>query len=112
MVADAKREGGDVTLTHDPAEAVAGADVVYTDVWTSMGFEEEAAARQEVFRSYQVNSHLMRAAGPQALFMHCQPARRGEEVTDDVMDSPRSLIYQQAQNRLHAQKAIFLALLR
>jgi ornithine carbamoyltransferase len=111
VVADARREGADVTLTHDPAEAVVGADVVYTDVWTSMGEEEEAETRQEIFRSFQVNSQLMRAAGPQALFMHCQPARRGEEVTDDVMDSPRSLVYHQAQNRLHAQKAIFLALL-
>jgi len=111
VVAEAKREGGDVTLTHDPAEAVAGADVVYTDVWTSMGEEQEAKARQEIFRSYQVNSQLMRAAGPQALFMHCQPARRGEEVTDDIMDSPRSMVYNQSENRLHMQKAIFLALL-
>ncbi len=111
VVADAKREGGDVSLTHDPAEAVAGADVVYTDVWTSMGQEAEAETRREIFRSYQVNSQLMRAAGPQAVFMHCQPARRGEEVTDDVMDSPRSLVYHQAHNRLHVQKAIYLALL-
>jgi ornithine carbamoyltransferase len=111
VMADAKREGGDVTLMHDPAEAVAGADVVYTDVWTSMGMEHEAEARQEVFRPYQVNCPMMRLAGPQALFMHCQPARRGEEVTDEVMDSPRSLVYQQAANRLHMQKAIFLALL-
>jgi ornithine carbamoyltransferase len=111
VVADAKREGGDVTLTHDPAEAVAGADVVYTDVWTSMGNEQEAETRQEVFRSYQVNSQLMRVAGPQAFFMHCQPARRGEEVTETVMDSPRSLVYDQSENRLHMQKAIFLALL-
>jgi ornithine carbamoyltransferase len=110
VVADAKREGGDVMLTHDPAEAVMGVDVVYTDVWTSMGNEEEAETRQEIFRPYQVNSQLMRAAGPQALFMHCQPARRGEEVTDDVMDSPRSMVYNQAENRLHMQKAIFLAL--
>jgi ornithine carbamoyltransferase len=111
VMADAKREGGDVTLTHDPAEAVAGADVVYTDVWTSVGKEDEAETRQEIFRPYQVNSQLMRTAGPQALFMHCQPARRGEEVTDEVMDSPRSLAYNQAENRLHMQKAIFLALL-
>ena len=111
VMADAKREGGDVTLTHNPGEAVMGADVVYTDVWTSMGREEEAETRREVFRSYQVNSQLMRTAGPQALFMHCQPARRGEEVTDDVMDSPRSLAYTQAENCLHMQKAIFLALL-
>ena len=111
VVADAKREGGDITLAHDPAEAVVGADAIYTDVWTSMGFEEEAETRQEAFRPYQVNSQLMRAAGPQAVFMHCQPARRGEEVTDEVMDSPRSIAYNQAENRLHMQKAIFLALL-
>ncbi|MDR3677163.1 MAG: ornithine carbamoyltransferase [Acidobacteriota bacterium] len=111
VVADAKRQGADVTLTHSPVEAVAGADVVYTDVWTSMGYEQEAETRQEAFRAYQVNAQLMRAAGPQALFMHCQPARRGEEVTDEVMDSPRSIVYQQAQNHLHTQKAIFLALL-
>jgi ornithine carbamoyltransferase len=111
VMADAKREGGDVTLMHDPADAVAGADAVYTDVWTSMGMEHEAETRQEIFRSYQVNSPLMRVAGPQALFMHCLPARRGEEVTDEVMDSPRSLACQQAENRLHMQKAIFLALL-
>jgi ornithine carbamoyltransferase len=111
VVAEAKREGGDVTLTHDPAEAVVGADVVYTDVWTSMGDEEEAETRKLVFHSYQVNAQLMRAAGPQALFMHCQPAHRGEEVTDDVLDSPRSLACDQAENRLHMQKAIFLALL-
>jgi ornithine carbamoyltransferase len=111
VMADAKREGGDVTLMHDPAEAVAGADVVYTDVWTSMGMEHEAETRQEIFRPYQVNLPLMRLAGPQAVFMHCQPARRGEEVTDEVMDSPRCLAYRQAENRLHMQKAIFLALL-
>jgi ornithine carbamoyltransferase len=111
VMADAKREGGDVTLTHNPAEAVMGAEAVYTDVWTSMGQEAEAETRQEIFRPFQVNSQLMRAAGSQALFMHCQPARRGEEVTDDVMDSPRSIAYQQAENRLHMQKAIFLALL-
>jgi ornithine carbamoyltransferase len=111
VVADAKREGGDVTLTHNPAEAVGGADVVYTDVWTSMGDEDEAETRQEIFRSFQVNPQLMRAAGPQALFMHCQPARRGEEVTDEVMDSPRSVVYTQSENRLHIQKAILLALL-
>jgi ornithine carbamoyltransferase len=111
VVADAKREGGDVVLMHDPLEAVVGADAVYTDVWTSIGYEDQAATRQETFRPYQVNSQLMRAAGPQALFMHCQPVHRGEEVTDEVMDSPRSLAYDQAENRLHMQKAILLALL-
>jgi ornithine carbamoyltransferase len=111
VVADAKREGGEVTLMHDPAEAVRGADAVYTDVWTSMGQEHEMETRQQAFRPYQVNSQLMRAAGPQALFMHCLPAHRGEEVTDEVIDSPRSIVYHQAENRLHMQKAIFLALL-
>ena len=111
VVADAKREGGEVTLMHDPAEAVRGADAVYTDVWTSMGQEHEMETRQKAFRPYQVNAQLMRAAGPQALFMHCLPANRGEEVTDEVIDSPRSMVYHQAENRLHMQKAIFLALL-
>jgi ornithine carbamoyltransferase len=110
-LAEAKREGGDIELTHDPAQAVAGADAVYTDVWTSMGQEAEAETRKQVFRPYQVNAQLMRAAGPQALFMHCLPAHRGEEVTDDVIDSPRSIVYDQAENRLHIQKAILLALL-
>jgi ornithine carbamoyltransferase len=110
-VAEAKREGGDIILTHDPAQAVAGADAVYTDVWTSMGHEDEAEERQEVFRSYQVNSQLLRVAGPQVLFMHCQPARRGQEMTDEVIDSPRSIVYDQAENRLPMQKAILLALL-
>jgi ornithine carbamoyltransferase len=111
VVAEAQREGGDIFLTHDPAEAVAGADAVYTDVWTSMGQEEEAETRQQIFRPYQVTSQLMRRAGPQALFMHCLPAHRGQEVTDEVIDSPRSIVYDQAENRLHIQKAILLALL-
>jgi ornithine carbamoyltransferase len=110
-LAEAKREGGDITLTHDPAAAVAGADAVYTDAWRSLGDENEAETRQHVFRPYQVSSQLMRLAGPQALFMHCLPARRGEEVTEDVIDSPRSIVYDQAENRLHMQKAILLALL-
>jgi len=111
VVADAKREGGDIALTHDPNEAVAGADAVYTDVWISMGQEDEADTRLRVFRPYQVNCQLLRNAGPQALFMHCLPARRGQEVTDEVMDSPRSIVCDQAENRLHIQKAILLALL-
>jgi len=111
VVADAKREGGDIALTQDVLEAVAGADAVYTDVWISMGQEEEADTRLRVFRPYQVNSELLRIAGPQVLFMHCLPARRGQEVTDEVIDSPRSIVYDQAENRLHIQKAILLALL-
>jgi ornithine carbamoyltransferase len=111
VVAEAKREGGDVTLTHDPAGAVAGADAVYTDVWTSREEQEGGEKIQEIFLPYQVNAQLMRTAGANAVFMHCQPARRGEEVTDDVLDSPRSLAYDQSENRLHMQKAIFLSLL-
>jgi ornithine carbamoyltransferase len=111
VVAEAQQEGGDIRLSHDPAEAVAGADAVYTDVWTSMGQEPEADTRQRVFRPYQVNSQLLRRADPQVLFMHCLPAHRGEEVTSEVLDSPQSIVYDQAENRLHIQKAILLALL-
>jgi ornithine carbamoyltransferase len=111
VVAEAKREGGDIALTHDVDEAVAGADAVYIDVGTSTSQEDEADTRLRVFRPYQVNYQLIRNAGPQALFMHCRPAPRGQKVTDDVMDSPRSIVYDQAENRLHIQKAILLALL-
>jgi ornithine carbamoyltransferase len=111
VVADARREGGDIELTHEPAEAVAGADAVYTDVWTSMGQEEEAPLREGVFRPYQVDAELMRQAGPQAVFMHCLPAHRGQEVTDEVIDSPQSIVFDQAESRLHIQKAILFALL-
>jgi ornithine carbamoyltransferase len=111
VVADAKREGGDIGLTRDPNEAVAGADAVYTDVWIGMGQEDETDTRLRIFRPYQVNGQLLRKAGPHALFMHCLPARRGQEVTDEVMDAPRSIVYDQAENRLHIQKAILLALL-
>ncbi len=111
VVKDARAAGGDVTLTHDPAEAVAGADAVYTDVWASMGQENEAVERAKVFRPFQVNAGLMRRAAPQALFMHCLPAHRGDEVTDEVMDAPYSVVFDQAENRLHSQKAILLALL-
>jgi ornithine carbamoyltransferase len=111
VVAAARREGGTISLTHDPEEAVAGVDAVYTDVWASMGQEAEAETRQRVFRPYQVNSRLMRRAGPKALFMHCLPAHRGQEVTDEVLDGPKSIVYDQAENRLHIQKAILLALL-
>jgi ornithine carbamoyltransferase len=102
--------GATITLTRDPMSAVDGADAVYTDVWTSMGQEEESAERERVFRPYQVNGRMMAAAGPQAFFMHCLPAHRGAEVTDEVMDSPASLVFDQAENRLHTQKAL-LALL-
>ncbi len=103
-------DGATVTLMRDPRRAVAGADAVYTDAWTSMGQEEETSARERVFQPYQVNAALMDAAGPGAAFMHCLPAHRGHEVTDEVIDSPASLVFDQAENRLHTQKAL-LALL-
>ena len=97
-------------MTTDPVAAVTGADAVYTDVWTSMGQEKELAKRGRVFPAYQVNETLMAAAGRDAFFMHCLPAHRGAEVTDAVMDAPTSLVFDQAENRLHTQKAL-LALL-
>ncbi|MGO9084379.1 MAG: ornithine carbamoyltransferase [Candidatus Sulfotelmatobacter sp.] len=106
------KTGGTCTLTHDPVEAVSAADVVYTDVWASMGQEAEAQERRKVFVPYQVNSELFRHAKFDALFMHCLPAHRGDEVTDEVVDSPHSVVYQQAENRLHAQKAILLELMQ
>jgi ornithine carbamoyltransferase len=105
------RNGATVRLFRDPGEAVAAADAVYTDVWASMGQELEAAARADVFRPYQVNAGLMAAARPGALFMHCLPAHRGDEVTDDVIDSSVSVVLDQAENRLHTQKALLVMLL-
>jgi ornithine carbamoyltransferase len=102
---------GTVTLTNDPAEAVAQAHAVYTDVWASMGQESQAAERAAKFGPYQVNEALMAQARPDAMFMHCLPAKRGQEVTDGVMESPRSVVFDQAENRLHVQKAILLTLL-
>ena len=103
--------GGSIELFTDPRQAVLGADAVYTDVWASMGQESEAEARREIFRGYQVNKELMALAGEDAVFMHCLPAHRGEEVTDEVADSPASVIFQQAENRLHAQKAVMALLM-
>jgi ornithine carbamoyltransferase len=105
------RGGGTVTTTNDPIEAVAGADAVYTDGWTSMGQEKQAEVRERVFQPYQVNEALMARAGASTFFMHCLPAHRGLEVTDAVMDSPTSIIFDQAENRLHAQKALLAWLL-
>ena len=104
-------EMGSITVTEDPAEALAGADAVYTDVWTSMGQEAESAERQRAFEPYQVNENLLALAKPDAIFLHCLPAKRGEEVTDEVMESPRSAVFDQAENRLHAQKALLVMLL-
>jgi ornithine carbamoyltransferase len=103
--------GGTCTITDDGAMACRGADVVYTDIWASMGQEAEAAKRQDVFRPYQVNAKLFGLAKPEAIFLHCLPAHRGDEVTDEVIDSPNSFVFQQAENRLHAQKAILLELM-
>jgi ornithine carbamoyltransferase len=107
----AARTGATIEIVNDPAAAVAGADAVYTDVWASMGQEGEAAERRVIFAPYQVNESLMALAGPNALFMHCLPAHRGEEVVAEVMDSPQSIVFDQAENRVHVQKAILLLLL-
>ena len=103
--AAAAKSGAVVTWTEDPAAAVAGADFVYTDTWTSMGQEAEAEERRKIFAAYQVNDALLEGA-PDAFVMHCLPAHRGEEITDAVLDGDRSLVYEQAENRLHSQKAI------
>jgi len=100
-----------VTFVTDPAEAVRGADVVYTDVWTSMGQEAESGRRLQVFVSYQVNEELVAQANEDCIVMHCLPAHRGEEITDAVADGPHSVLWQQAENRMHAQKAILVKLL-
>lgn len=105
------RDGARLRLFTDPADAVAGADAVYTDTWTSMGRESEAELRRQVFAPFQVNEALMGLAKPGALFMHCLPAHRGEEVTADVFESAASVVFEQAENRLHCQKALLLMLL-
>jgi len=100
--------GTRLEVTNHPVEALAGAHAVYTDVWASMGREQEAQERRERFAAYQVNEDLMAMARPDAVFMHCLPAKRGEEVTDEVMESGRSIVFEQAENRLHTQKALLL----
>jgi len=107
-----KETGGSCTVTNDLRQAVSGADVVYTDVWASMGQEAEAEKRNRLFQPYQVNGAVFGLAKPDAIFLHCLPAHRGMEVTDEVIDSPRSLVFQQAENRLHVQKAIMLELMK
>jgi ornithine carbamoyltransferase len=107
----ARAKGARVSIMDDPSEAVTGADVVYTDVWTSMGQEGEADERRERFRPYQVNDRLLALAAPDAIVLHCLPAHRGEEITDSVMDGPQSAVFDQAENRLHAQKAIMVDLM-
>jgi ornithine carbamoyltransferase len=108
---DAELSSGSITITHDPKDGVSAADAVYTDVWASMGQEDEAAARKKVFEPFQVNRELMAAAKPGALVMHDLPAHRGEEITDEVIDGPHSVVFDQAENRLHAQKAVIALVL-
>ncbi|HUU26568.1 MAG TPA: ornithine carbamoyltransferase [archaeon] len=103
--------GGSLELGHDPEAAVEGADFIYTDVWASMGQEDEMAQRREVFNAFQVNEKLVRRAAKNYYLLHCLPAHRGEEITDEIIDGPHSKVFDQAENRLHAQKAIILKLL-
>jgi ornithine carbamoyltransferase len=109
--AQAAKTGGSCVVTNDPVGGVRGADVIYTDVWASMGQEAEAAARKKIFMPYQVNEAMVANAKTDVSFMHCLPAHRGEEVTAGVIDSPRSVVFQEAENRLHAQKAVMLELM-
>ena len=104
--------GGAIAVTNDPVEAVAGADVIYTDVWTSMGQEAENAQRLLNFKDYQVNEKLVLGAKADYLFLHCLPAHRGEEVTGEVIDGSHSFVFQQAGNRLHVQKALLVEILK
>ncbi len=107
----AKQTGAKIEVVHDPKEGVNGADAVYTDVWASMGQEDEAAERRRIFMPYQVNDDLMAAAKEGAIFMHCLPAHRGDEVTDSVIDADYSVVFREAENRLHAQKAVMYQLM-
>jgi len=115
IVADARaiaeETGAEIHLFTDPQDAVAGVDAVYTDAWVSMGQENQTDEKSRIFPPYQVNAELMSKAAPHAVFMHCLPAHRGLEVTDEVMDSEQSVIFEQAENRLHVQKAILYLLL-
>jgi ornithine carbamoyltransferase len=108
----AEEASTELQIGDDPFSAVQGADFVYTDTWYSMGQEDEAAKRRPVFKPYQVNAELLRAAGPGVKVLHCLPAHRGDEITDEVLDGPASVVYDQAENRLHAQKALLVELLR
>lgn len=108
----AAKSGGSVLMTEDPREAIADADVVYTDTWASMGQEAEKEERARIFAPYQVNRELFSYAKPDAIFLHCLPAYRGYEVTEDVIDGPNSVIFDEAENRLHAQKAVLVTLMK
>ncbi len=111
VVQAALKEGAKVTVTDDPKEAVKGAFAVYTDVWASMGQEDQQAERKKAFQGYQVDSKLMALAEKNAIFLHCLPAHRGEEVTDEVIEGPKSRVFDEAENRLHVQKAVLAALI-
>ncbi len=108
---DAKKSGAEINILNDPIVAVKDADVVYTDVWASMGQEKQKAQRAKIFQKYQVNKQLMKLAKPDAIVMHCLPAHRGEEITNDVVDGKQSVVFDQAENRLHVQKSILTLLL-
>jgi len=108
---DAKRINSKIEIIHDPKEAIDGADVIYTDVWTSMGFEKESEIRKDVFKPYQINQDLVNKAKDDVIILHCLPAHRGEEITDEVIDGPHSVVIDQAENRLHAQKGVLALLL-
>ncbi|MBU1291785.1 ornithine carbamoyltransferase [bacterium] len=108
---DAKKIGSRIEIIQDPKEAIDGADIIYTDVWTSMGFEEESEIRKDVFKPYQINQDLVTKAKDDVIILHCLPAHRGEEITDEVIDGPHSVVIDQAENRLHVQKGILALLL-
>lgn len=109
---DARESGGSVEVIDDPSEAVKGADVLYTDVWASMGQEEEEKERRRAFAGYQINGNSLKLANPGAIFLHCLPAHRGEEVTDEVIEGEQSVVFDEAENRLHAQKAIMALVIK
>jgi ornithine carbamoyltransferase len=108
----ARQNGARITITHSVKEAVNEADAIYTDVWTSMGQEEEFARRARAFRRFQVNDQVISVAKNDALVMHCLPAHRGQEITHEVLEGPQSIVFDQAENRLHVQKAVMVWLLR
>jgi len=113
ILANARKTGvSEITIHRDPKEAVKNADVVYTDVWASMGQEAEAEKRKKIFQPFQVNEALMKYARPDTYFMHCLPAHRNEEVTDGVIESPNSIVFDEAENRMHVQKAIMVKLMK